>query len=334
MSGEGTRARGGQGGEVIGGLVFLGLRSRLRNGVGGRHGELAWVERADFCTGRGDRGLGVAGLGLRLGATLLAVLAQAVMVVVIVSVARALARAIAIAAVVDVAMAGTMTTLGLGSRRDRHEDAKEAGDLGDTGGDFFRGHVGAAVLEVADVLDGVTLGRGKVVTLNTRLEGVEADAAFASSRLVELLVVGNPLGRVETRDADRNVVLTFARGLGIGSRDAGLAFLDSDVSRHTGSIENAGELDIAAADSPLVHPAVLKLTNEDPAEVEDALASHTHGQRVRLLEGPERAWCQVLGRRRERARSDHVVGPVATLVRDILVEAHPERPDCVWCFPC
>lgn len=67
----------------------------------------------------------------------------------------------------------------------------------------------------------------------------------------------------------------MARGRGAVGGRAGQARL----------VEKAGEDDGAAADAALVKPAVLPFADEDPAEVQGALAGGAHGRGVVLAGG-------------------------------------------------
>jgi len=82
------------------------------------------------------------------------------------------------------------------------------------------------------------------------------------------------------------------------------------------------ELHAAAADAALVHPPVLPLADQHPAEVQRPLARHAHGQRVVMPLGLLPADGEVLRRGRHGARSDRAHRPVAALVDDVFREAH------------
>ena len=74
-----------------------------------------------------------------------------------------------------------------------------------------------------------------------------------------------------------------------------------------------------------MHPPVLPLADEHPAEVQRPLARHAHGQRVVVLLGLLLADGEVLGRGRHRARPDHAHRPVGALVDDVFREAHIDQ---------
>lgn len=180
---------------------------------------------------------------------------------------------------------------------------------------------------------------------------------------MQLTMLRNPLSSIEGVDPGRNLLgllsSSVANRVGFTTAVVAVAAVTVAVVPHVGStpsitgpgtirnlVEGLGWLVVrlvrgddpglnkvrenhrAAAHSSLMHPVVLPLGDQHTAEVEDPLASRTHGwrqNRTAGVVGADWAGVDLCG---ERAGPEHLWRLVTTVVANVLTETHGEFGVC------